>query len=214
MWKKLYKMLKFGDTSMNLVQFLKKVDKNMSKMTEEQLQFCIHELARTLEEEKRQSFLDTMKLVKEGSFTIQEDKHKKDFCAEIEKIKRVLNVIHAGKKCLGSEYNEEWDEWYNSSVDEFVFSDSKRLLPDIENGIDLLHKCVDREMYQEGCELAELLSQLEVVVHGDYCEYDDEPFRIQGLYEHGLLSGTFEKVVTESLYLSYMGNKLSLHSYY
>lgn len=83
-------------------------------------------------------------------------------------------------------------------------------MQDIEKGIDLLHKCVDMESYSEGCELAELLSVLEVSVAGDYNDYDGTPLGIGDLYDHRLLSGTFEKVVRESLYLAYMGNELSV----
>ena len=39
---------------MNLIQFLKKTDECMDKMTKEQLAYFIHEQARNLNEEKRE----------------------------------------------------------------------------------------------------------------------------------------------------------------
>lgn len=207
-------MIDLGDTKMNLVQFLKKVDDTVSVMTKEQLQCCIHELGRTLPESKRKYFLETMKVVQEegSSFEQQSDKYYNDLNSDIREIKDVLTSISHGDRCLDSEYNEEWDDWYNSDAEEVLFSDPERLISDIENGIKLLHKCVDMEAYKEGCELAELLSALEVFATGDYNDYDGAPLGIHELYDHNLLSGTFEKVVKESLYLAYMGNELSVRA--
>lgn len=197
---------------MNLVRFLEKVDDTMSYMSNEQLQSCVHEFARTLPENKRQYFLETMVMVQKSksSFTVIPEKYRDDIGSEIKTIKGVLSNINDGNRCLASEYNEEWDDWYNSDVDEILFFDSERLLQDIEKGIELLHKCVDMESYSEGCEVAELLSVLEVSVTGDYNDYDGTPLGIRDLYDHSLLGGTFEKVVKESLYLAYMGNELSV----
>lgn len=197
---------------MNLVQFMKKVDDTMSDMSKEQLQSYIHELARTLPEDRRQHFLEIMDAVQKGkSFSaIHLDKYYDDIYSEIKAIKDVLTNINDGNRCLDSEYNEEWDDWYNSDVEEISFSDPERLLQDVEKGIGLLHKCVDMETYKEGCELAELLSALEVSVTGDYNDYDGTPLGIRELYDHNLLGGTFKKVVRESLYLAYMGNELSV----
>lgn len=193
---------------MNIVQFLKKVDSIMSQMSNEQLQSCVHEFARTLPENKRQYFLETMTAVQKSKSSVDVLRDD-DIDSEIKAIKDVLTNINDGNRCLESEYNEEWDDWYNSDVDEILFSDPERLLQDIEKGIDLLHKCIDMESYSEGCELAELLSVLEVFVTGDYNDYDGTPLGIQELYDHSLLNGTFEKVVKESIYLAYMGNELS-----
>ena len=197
---------------MNLVQFMKKVDDTMSDMSKEQLQSYIHELARTLPEDRRQHFLEIMDAVQKGkSFSaIHLDKYYDDIYSEIKAIKDVLTNINDGNRCLDSEYNEEWDDWYNSDVEEISFSDPERLLQDVEKGIGLLHKCVDMETYKEGCELAELLSALEVSATGDYNDYDGTPLGIRELYDHNLLGGTFKKVVRESLYLAYMGNELSV----
>ncbi len=195
---------------MNLVQFLKKIDETMSDMTKEQLQTYVHELARTLPENGRQHFLELMDVVrKDKSFSVmQPDKYYDDIYSEMKAIKEVLAGINDGERCLDSEYNEEWDDWYNSDVEEILFSDPERLLQDIEKGIELLHKCIDMEACKEGCELAELLSVLEISVTGEYNDYDGSPLRIQELYDHNLLGETFERVVKESLYLTYMGNEL------
>lgn len=45
---------------MNLIQFLKKTDECMDKMTKEQLVYFIHEQARNLNEEKQEIFLGNL----------------------------------------------------------------------------------------------------------------------------------------------------------
>ena len=130
-----------------LVQFLKKVDDTMSHMSNEKLQTCVYEFARTLPENKRQYSLETMVAVqKSKSFSTMFLKNNCDeIYSEINTIKGVLTSINEGNRCLDSEYKEEWDDWYNSDVDEILFSDPERLLQDIEKGIDLLHKCEGKE---------------------------------------------------------------------
>lgn len=104
---------------MNLVQFLKKVDDTVSDMTKEQLQSYVRELARTLPENKRQYFLDTMNAVHEeyDSLPVQTVKHYGNLHAEVREIEEILTNINIGDRCLDSEYNEEWDDWYNSDVE-------------------------------------------------------------------------------------------------
>lgn len=196
---------------MNLPQFLRQVDKGAAEMSRERLEVFIHELARTLPENRRNDFLSTMhKVHAEGnSGMLSGDSHLNDLDTEIKEITVKLKSINDGDKCLGSEYNEEWDDWYNSDEDEILFSDPQKLLPEIEKGIELVHQCTDMEEYALGCELAELLSAIDIYADGDYNNYDGSPLGIGELYEHELLAGSFEKLVRESLFLTYVGNALS-----
>lgn len=199
---------------MNLTQFLKKVDAGVSDMNREQMILFIHELARTLPENRRNHFLELMGSAQaEGSFAenmhAKDERMKCDLQADIKKAEKVLTEINDGNRCLDSEYNEEWDDWYNSDAEEILFYDPEKLLPDIENSIDLLHRCVDTEAYKEGCELAELLCELEISVTGDYDDYDGTPLGIGELFEHELLNSSSERVIRESLFLTYMGNDLA-----
>ncbi len=199
---------------MNLVQFMKKVDAIIGEMTEDQLQSCLHEVARELPENKREDFLELLDRVKEEECYSQvyPDKQYEELHFKIKPFKKLLEYINDGEKCLDSEYNEEWDDWYNSDADEILFSDPDALLPNIEDAIDLLHRCVDMECYKDGCELAEVLSVLEISVTGDYNEYDGSPLILRDLYDSKLLDGRFENVVAESLYLTYMGNELAFRA--
>ncbi len=114
---------------------------NISK---DQLQRYIHELARTLPENKRQDFIDKLSLytkAKDKSSTIiGEEKHKDDLIKKIKTLADKVRHISDSNRYINSELNEEWDDWYNSDKDEFFFTDDQGVLKDINNAIGLVHK--------------------------------------------------------------------------
>ena len=197
---------------MNLPSFLHEVDKIAENLSEEQMATFIHEIARRLSETKREKFLDILKKMSEESKNICSNKEQNsinaELLSEIEENKNDLRKINEGEYCLKSEYNEEWDDWYNSNVDEILFLDPMHLLDKINKTIYLLHKCIDFEAYKEGRALVETLSNLEVIAEGDYEDYDGTPLGIRELYDHDLLDSNLENTLKECLYLVYMGNEL------
>ena len=196
---------------MNLPTFLRKSDEITKQLSKEQLTAVIHEIARTLPEHKREIFLDTLTATYQNT-TIDSPKtirnNHQQLLMELRHNQHILTEINNGIRYLDSKYNEEWDDWYNSDVDEVLFSDPMDILPEIEDAIWLIHKCIDQAAYKEGCELAETLSVLEITAKGDYEGFCGEPLGIRDLYEHELLSGSMEKMVRECLYLEYQGNSL------
>lgn len=194
---------------MNLPQFLTKIDSVMENVSLEELKKFVHETARTWPESKRKEFLETLESFTGGStdagsnFEYQQGKLGK----ELKEISGKLADINEGTCCLDSEYNEEWDDWYNSDEDEILFQDPQGLLKYINRAMQLIHDCVDQELFTEGCELAEMLMILEVTVEGDYSDYDGSPLYICDLEEYGLLEGDYINFVKDCLYLIYMGNK-------
>lgn len=196
---------------MNLPTFLRKSDELTKQLSKEQLTAVIHEIARTLPEHKRDIFLDTLRTAFQSTAiespkTIHDDYQQ--LLIELKHNQYILTEINNGIRYLDSEYNEEWDDWYNSDADEVFFSDPMNVLPEIEDAIRLIHKCIDLAAYKEGCELAETLSVLEITAKGDYEDFCGEPLGINDLYEHELLSGSMKKTVRECLYLEYQGNRL------
>ena len=196
---------------MNLPTFLRKSDEITKQLSKEQLIAVIHEIARTLPEHKREVFLDTLRaacqsVAVQSPKTIHDDHQQ--LLMELKHNQNILTEINNGIRYLDSEYNEEWDDWYNSDADEVLFSDPMCILSEIEDSIRLIHKCIDLAAYKEGCELAETLSVLEITAKGDYEDFCGEPLGICDLYEHELLSGSMEKTVCECLYLEYQGNRL------
>ena len=164
---------------MNLPSFLHEVDKIAENLSEEQMATFIHEIARRLSETKREKFLDILKKMSEESKNICSNKEQNsinaELLSEIEENKNDLRKINEGEYCLNSEYNEEWDDWYNSNVDEILFLDPMHLLDKINKTIYLLHKCIDFEAYKEGRALVETLSKVIMKI----------------MMEHRLESGSF-----------------------
>ena len=105
---------------MNLPQFLKLIDDTTSKMTKETLAESLHNIARTLPEERREWLLSMLSAdyieKTESKETVSDDLYKE------------LSKIISGEYRLDSEYNEEWDDWYAPDEPEFLFEDNDDLL--------------------------------------------------------------------------------------
>lgn len=192
---------------MNLPSFLHKVDDITSDLTKDQLQRYIHEIARTLPESKRQDFIDKLSLYtkdKDKSCTIiGEDKHKDDLIKKIKTLADKVRHISDSNRCINSELNEEWDDWYNSDEDEFFFTDDQGVLKDINNAIGLVHEAIDNQLYEEGRILAESILSVRVEVDGDYSDYMSAEFDISELYDNDLLNVSRESFGRECIYTIY-----------
>lgn len=199
--------------NIKLPQFLSVVDNQTKAMSHDELEKFIHEIARKIPEKQRDDFIDLINqitsLKKVNSTTALVDNGESDVKKQILNIIPKLEKINSGEVCLDSECNEEWDDWYNSDVEEILFSDPQKLLPDIEIAVSLVHKCIDMELYEDGSKLCETVSYLEIYAVGDYNDYDGSPLGIEDLFEKGLIVGEFENFIKEALYLIYVGNPLS-----
>lgn len=203
-----------NEKNLRLPQFLGEVDALTANMSQGELKELIHEVARTWPENERHAFIKMIKLCSSKALNERESskfKEKEVYEGAVKEIQRILGIlseISNGERTLDSEYNEEWDEWYNSDAEEVLFSDPDGIIKDIDYAMRYVHYCVDTEMYREGCELAETLSALQISVEGDYNDFDDEPLSISGLNAHHLLTSDYDTYVKECLYLIYMGNTL------
>ena len=103
-------------------------------------------------------------------------------------------------------------DWYNSDADEFLFEDPEDVLGTVDTAIDLIHRCVDMELYEDGCILAEQLAAIEVQDEGEYNEYVGNVLDIRELNVQGLLTCDFEQLCKDSLYLAYKGNEMEYRS--
>jgi hypothetical protein len=197
---------------MTLPKFLKEVDALLKNLSHENMEMIIHEIARTWPENRRNNLLQLIKSYKNISESETCHKYIDDGISQIifniESTKERLTQINSAGRLLESEYNEEWHDWYNSDVDEIIFSDPKGILKDIDEAMELIHICVDRELYKEGYELSEILSVLEISSKGDYCDYSGYPLHMYDLDQYNLLEYAYIPFVKECLYLAYMGNQL------
>lgn len=193
---------------MNLLQFLKQVDKAVTGLSRQQADTFIHETARILPEHKREEFLERLKAIagdtaKENGVLGKEGADTEKIQELSDRIQEGLESIEDGTLSLVGNLNEEYDDWYNSSADEFLFEDPQNLTDIIMDGCGLVHKYVDCEMYREGYLLFERLTHLEVMVDGDYSDYNDQEMSFQELAEKKLIDLNYGKFVLEGLYAAY-----------
>lgn len=195
---------------MKLPQFLSIVDEITKNMSHSELEIFVHEMARKLSENNRENFIDSLKNISNPeNDSISNDDGRSEIIKKIINLIPKLEEINNGDVCLDSEYNEEWDDWYNSDAEEILFSDPHKLLKDVRDAIELIHECIDKEMYEDGCKLCDTVCYLEVYSEGDYNDYDGSPLGIEELFQHNLLAGDFDRFKREALYLTYVGNQIS-----
>lgn len=110
---------------MNLVQFLKEIDTSVVEMSRKQLEVFIHELARTIPENYRNQFINTLITVKsnDNQDILISDSSLDDLTSEINEITSKLRSIIDEDLCLDSEYNVEYDDWYDPDDEQILFSD-------------------------------------------------------------------------------------------
>lgn len=200
---------------MNLIQFLKKTDECMDKMTKEQLAYFIHEQARNLNEEKREIFLTNLikslnreENTKEADGNEENGALKKEIRERTADVRKKVREINAGKVSLTSEINEEYDDWYNSSAPEFLFEDPEHIFETIKDACKLVHLCIDEELYSDGYKLADDLIATEINTLGDYAEYCDEWVSIYELVAEQFLEINYKQLILDALYAAYQGNAL------
>ena len=182
---------------MNFTQFLKAVDQAAAAMSKEQLAEFIHETARTLPENQREDFLAEMLLFaggKETHICPEPSKADQEAAADFEQKRSFLRTrlerMESGELCLEGSLNPEYDDWYSSAEEEFLYSDPEGVLDIIEEACRFVHQCVDCEEYQAACELTGILIGLDIMVGGEYQEYTDEPININDLKSYHPVSYT------------------------
>ena len=201
---------------MNFTQFLKAVDQAAAAMSKEQLEEFIHETARTLPENHREDFLTEMLLFaggKETHICPEPSKADQEAAADFEQKRSFLRTrlerMESGELCLEGSLNPEYDDWYSSAEEEFLYSDPEGILDIIEEACRFVHQCVDCEEYQAACELTGILIGLDIMVGGEYQEYTDEPININDLKSYHLGNVDYRTLVIDAARAAYCASALS-----
>lgn len=201
---------------MNFTQFLKAVDQAAAAMSKEQLAEFIHDTARTLPENQREDFLAEMLLFAAGKETHicpEPSKADQEAAADFEQKRSFLRTrlerMESGELCLEGSLNPEYDDWYSSAEEEFLYSDPEGVLDIIEEACRFVHQCVDCEEYQAACELTGILIGLDIMVGGEYQEYTDEPININDLKSYHLGNVDYRTLVIDAARAAYCASALS-----
>ena len=199
---------------MNLPQFLNQVDETTQGMSKDDLTKFIHQHARTLVECERSDFLSALKMCAgktsgETSVKTILQEEAKDIREEVGQSLETLQQIYDGKFYIIGNLNEEYDDWYNSDADEFLFEDPQKVLPIVQDACGMVLRCMDRELYTEACHLAESLLSLRIPVKGDYAEYGyDDALSLQDLDSYDLISIDLKKWMYAVLLAAYISHRM------
>ncbi|MCI8378287.1 MAG: hypothetical protein HFH72_07165 [Lachnospiraceae bacterium] len=191
---------------MNLSEFLSKVDLVLSAMSQEEMATFIHDMARTLPDRERAAFFSRLDRIKKKGkrYEAAEYGNSAALSERYEEIKEGLGQIEEGNLCLVGSLNYEYDDWYNSEADEFLFEDPDGVLPLLKNAFDFVHECAGCGEFQYGSEIAGILINLEIAVEGEYQEYMDDPLEISDLGYYHLCTLDERQLAIDSVYMTYL----------
>ena len=192
---------------MNLIKFLDTVDSMTAVLSKDALAMFVHNLARVLPEADRDHFLTMLNGFGNGSpdsdLDVLADVDAANLQDVLFLIRDKLLQIDNGELCLMGDLNEEYDDWYDSCDDEFIFSDPNGVSDILEDACRLVHQCVDRELYKESFELSEQLFALEIEVEGEYAEYCGSNFDLRDIEDNQLADLDYRQLVLDALYAAY-----------
>ncbi len=184
---------------MNISQFLDQVDKQCEKMDKNELSVVIHELARILEASEREHFMSQLLNAGEDSKIYQKGEIQ-NLSQKVDEIFRELEKIENGEIAIEAELNEEYDDWYSSDEDEFLYSDPEKIGSVLERAACILKECVRNGAYDQGCRIGELLLSIQVYVES---EYDCEELSLVELERYNLANVHCREILLDTLYAEY-----------
>lgn len=196
---------------MLMTDFLHKVDKLTVAMNKDQLMGFIHNEARILNESDREEFLTRLNEFSNPSaekITPNASEQSPDeMTGNLSSLYEKLDPIKSGEVFLTSEYNEEYDDWYNDEENPYIYHDPEHIADTILSACQMLHTLIDWEKYDEALKLSKTLLELSVGVESEYD--DEESFSFGDLFDHELISADYEKIVLDMLYAAYMASTVS-----
>ncbi len=187
---------------MNLTNFLKQTDALTAQYSTEQLIAFIHEIGRVFPEHRREDFLEMLKAVGNKAGKAPGKKEKKDIDLD-EMYRRVrdnLKSIDSQEITITGILNEEYDDWYNDSDEEFYYEDNNGISDMLAEACDFVHICMDRERYKEGFEVGNQMLEMEILCDN---EYGDEEFSLGDMVHHELLYCNLKQVILDTVYCAY-----------
>lgn len=190
---------------MLMTDFLHEVDKLTAAMNKEQLVCFIHNEARLLNENERDEFLTRLREfadapAKKTTYNQPEKAHD-EIIENLSSIYIQIDGIKNGEAVLTSEYNEEYDDWYNDEVDLYIYHDPDDIAKTILSACQMIHTLIDWEKYDDALKLSITLLELSIDVEN---EYDEEFLSVSNLFDYELIYGDYDKIVLDMLYAAYM----------
>lgn len=175
---------------MNLPEFLKKIDAVSEQLSQEQLAGLIHQIARTLPEERREEFLKLLcsaaEIQNPEQISLEDSSFSEDLKTAVSQCLERLKPIQDGTLYLESEINYEYYD-YDDEEMAFLFEDPEEILDVVKKSCEILHQCIDAAFWQEAYQLGTALINLTVYVNGEYSDCSEGAMQIPDLVRYELL---------------------------
>lgn len=187
---------------MNLTNFLKQTDALVAQYSTEQLIAFIHEIGRVFPEHSREDFLKMLRSVgnKEEKASKKNTEKDIDFDEMYRHVRDNLKRIDSQEITITGILNEEYDDWYDDSGEEFYYEDNNGISDMLAEACDFVHICMDRERYKEGFEVGNQMLEMEILCDN---EYGDEEFSLGDMVYHELLHCNLKQVILDTAYCAY-----------
>lgn len=187
---------------MNLTNFLKQTDTLTSKYSTEQLIAFIHDIGRACPEHHREGFLEMLKSVGRQAEKAANKNAEKDadFDEMYSHIRDSLKRIDSQEITITGILNEEYDDWYDDSDEEFYYEDKSGISDMLEEACDFVHICMDRGKYKEGLAVGRQMLEMEILCDNEYC---DEELSIGDMVHHELLHCDLKQIILDTAYCAY-----------
>lgn len=187
---------------MNLTNFLKQTDTLTAQYSTEQLIAFIHEIGRVYPEHRREDFLEMLKSIgnKSGKISNKNEKKGIDFDEMYHRVRDNLKRIDSQEIMITGILNEEYDDWYDDSGEEFYYEDNSGISDMLEEACDFVHICMDRKRYREGFEVGNQMFAMEILCDN---EYGSEEFSLGDMVYRKLLNCSLKQVILDTVYCAY-----------
>ncbi len=187
---------------MNLTNFLKQADALTAQYSTEQLIAFIHDIGRVFPEHRREDFLKILKSVgnNAGKASNKNEAKDLDFDSMYSYIRDNLKSIDSQEVTITGILNEEYDDWYDDSDEEFYYEDNSGISEMLDEACDFVHICMDMEKYREGFEVGNQMLAMEILCDN---EYGDEELSLGDMAYRELLNCDLKQVILDTVYCAY-----------
>lgn len=186
---------------MNLIQFIKNIDQQLATMNESDIRAFVHELARKIPSNQRESVLKKLSEFQNNQLNNIDVKDElsqlaQEFLIKIEQIKSEQRYLES----LMSDYDYDFDDWYEDD-DENIYSDPTGIVDCIREILDFIFRCIDEEAYDIAYSLSVELATLEISLEGDR---ENDKISIHELYDEWSERLDYKQYVICHAYLLYL----------
>ena len=137
---------------------------------------------------------------KDGKAANKNAEKDTDFNKMYDHIRDNLKSIDSQEITITGILNEEYDDWYDDSGEEFYYEDNSGISDMLEEACDFVHVCMDMEKYKEGFVVGKQMLEMEILCDN---EYGDEEFSLRDMVYHELLNCDLKRVVLDTVYCAY-----------